>query len=231
MAKYNRVVIETGQKKVFASALDWPGWCRSAKTEEDALDTLAAYGERYAKVAVLAGVDGMASAVGEMDVVEHVIGNTTTDFGAPDKPAVVEREPLTDAECERQIKLLHACWEYFDDTASRVSEELRKGPRGGGRNRSKIVFHVLEAERGYARQIGVKTPKGSLDTPAGLTVHREAVCQTIREIAADESVETKWPLRYFIRRAAWHVMDHAWEMEDKDLTGVEDQDSVGRAEA
>jgi len=223
MAKHRRVVIETGKKKVFASAIDWPGWSRSAKTEEEALDILADYGERYGKVAELAGVDGVAKVVGDMEIVEHLVGNATTDFGAPDKPAAVESEPLTVPECERQIALLRACWTYFDDTASRVSEELRKGPRGGGRNRSKMIFHVLEAERGYARQIGVKSPKGSVETPDGLCAHREAVCQAIREIAADEGIQTKWPLRYFIRRAAWHVMDHAWEMEDKDLTGVEDE--------
>ena len=27
-----------------------------------------------------------------------------------------------------------------------------------------------------------------------------------------------WPIQFLIRRVAHHVMDHAWEMEDRDLT-------------
>jgi hypothetical protein len=29
-----------------------------------------------------------------------------------------------------------------------------------------------------------------------------------------------WPLRYLIRHTAYHTMDHAWEMEDKDLDRI-----------
>ncbi|HWV25215.1 MAG TPA: hypothetical protein VNZ58_13590 [Thermomicrobiales bacterium] len=215
MTKHNRVVIETGSKKVFASAIDWPGWSRSGKTEEQALEILAGYVDRYRNVADLAGVDGLDAS--DFDIVEYQTGSGATDFGVPEHVAMVEHEPMTDVECERQLKLLRACWTYFDDVAARVSDELRKGPRGGGRNRQKIVFHTLEAERSYARTIGVKTPKGGMDSPQGLRDHRDAVCEAVRAVnAAGE--ETKWPVRYFLRRAAWHVLDHAWEMEDKDLT-------------
>jgi hypothetical protein len=127
---------------------------------------------------------------------------------------------MSDAACERIIALLHTCWASFDDAAGRVSEELQKGPRGGGRNRTTLVEHTREAERSYARQIGVKTPKGGLDDEAGLSAHREAVCGAIRALnAGGGGMTPKWPVRYFVRRAAWHVMDHAWELEDKDLTG------------
>jgi hypothetical protein len=153
------------------------------------------------------------------DVIQHLKGNATTDFGAPDKAADCESEQLTEAECERQIGLLRACWQVFDETAGRVSEELRKGPRGGGRNRSKMIDHTFEAELSYARQVGVRTPKGAMETPAGLQEHRDAVCEAIRECNAPAGTDGKWPVWYFVRRAAWHVMDHAWEMEDKDLTG------------
>ena len=37
------VFVESGRKRVFASALDWPGWCRSGRTEELAIEALAAY--------------------------------------------------------------------------------------------------------------------------------------------------------------------------------------------
>lgn len=217
MVTHNRVVIETGSKRVFASALDWPGWSRSGKTEQQALEALASYADRYRKVADLAGVSGLQAT--DFDIVEYQVGGGVTDFGVPDKVARAEHEPMTDAECERQVALLRACWAYFDDVVPRVSETLRKGPRGGGRDRAGIVFHVLEAERGYARQLGVRTPKGGMDSPEGLREHRDAVCDAIHAVNAVDEREKGWPVRYFIRRAAWHVLDHAWEMEDKDLTG------------
>ena len=220
MANHHRVMIETGAKRVFASALDWPGWCRSAKTEEDALAALRQYAERYGRVADHAGVPGAAAAA-DFRVVERLPGTMTTDFGAPDAAAACEREPMTPAECERQIALLRGCWEEFDAIAGRVSEELRKGPRGGGRDREKLKDHTFEAERSYVRNLGVRTPTVGMSTPDGLQQHRDTVCEAIRAINAEGGTARKWPLRYFIRRAAWHVMDHAWEMEDKDLTGQE----------
>ena len=50
------VYLELGSKRVFACTLDWPGWCRSGKTEELALEALAAYADRYAEVAKEAGI-------------------------------------------------------------------------------------------------------------------------------------------------------------------------------
>lgn len=216
MTGCNRVVIETGSKKVFASALDWPGWSRSGKTEEQALEVLAGYADRYRKVADLAGVNDLQSE--NFEIVEHQVGGGVTDFGVPDKVARAEHEPMTDAECERQVELLRACWAYFDDVVPRVSEALRKGPRGGGRDRTQIVDHTLEAERNYARKIGVKTPREWRETPEGVQAHREAICAAILERNRDGAQEKGWPPRYFLRRAAWHVLDHAWEMEDKDLS-------------
>lgn len=218
MTGYNRVVIETGTKKVFASAIDWPGWVRSAKTEDEALQTLRQYAGRYERVAAMADTRGVLAAATAFAVTERIPGNATTDFGAPNVAAAAEAEPMTDGECERQIGLLRACWQYFDDTAARVSEELQKGPRGGGRNRQKLIEHTLEAERSDARQIGVRTPKGGMDTRNGLENHRDTVCHALREMHANGDMPKEWPLRYFIRQVAWHVLDHAWEMEDKDLT-------------
>ena len=45
------VAIEAGQKKAFATAVDWPGWSRSGKTEDAAVESLIAYAERYAPIA------------------------------------------------------------------------------------------------------------------------------------------------------------------------------------
>ncbi len=221
MSSQIRVVLETAKKKSFASALDWPGWSRPAKTPEGALEMLADYAPRYAIVVERAGLNAADVTDATFDVIETLDGTPTTDFGAPDVPAAVESDPMSEEECERQIALLRAAWEMFDETADRVSEDLQKGPRGGGRNRSKMINHVHEAERAYMHHLGVKTPKGAMATPEGLATHRDVICEAIRDHAARGEQAGKWPLRYFIRRATWHVLDHAWEMEDKDLTGRE----------
>jgi hypothetical protein len=213
-----RVVFEVAQKKSFASAIDWPGWSRPAKTPEAALQALEDYAPRYAAVVQCAGFSPDTVTSATFEVVDTLPGTTTTAFGAPDVPSPLEVSPMDDVECSRQIALLRASWSMFDEIGDRVSEELRKGPRGGGRNRSKIIAHVFEAERAYVRNLGVKTPAGVMFTPQGLEEHREAVCDAIRELCARGESPYKWPLRYVIRRATWHVLDHAWEMEDKDLS-------------
>ena len=153
-----RVMVERGKKKrVVASAFDWPGWDRSAKSEEDALRVLAAYRPRYAKVAALAGLADEFDATGELAVVERLEGNGMTDYyGVSGMAAEPEQEQMSEAACERKIALLRASWTYFDDVASRVSAELRKGPRGGGRDRDKIVRHANGAEiHEFATKVGV----------------------------------------------------------------------------
>ena len=218
MADYGRVVIESGKKKVFASAIDWPGWSHGGKSEDDALQVLADYAGRYQAIAEIAGVDGVADAAAGFEVVERQVGSGQTDYGVPGFPAECETAATGEAECERQIMLLEACWSYFDGVVPRVSAELRKGPRGGGRDRDEIVEHTLGADRGYARRIGVKTPDSVIETPEGLRSHRDVVIQAIRELSASGEQVGSWPVRYFIRRAGWHLLDHAWEMEDTDLS-------------
>ena len=219
MTTLNRIVIESGTKKSFASALDWPGWSRSGKSDDKAIATLITYGDRYRKVASRAGATGIDNLIASHEVVERIAGTGATDFGVPDKVAAADHEWMSADDCDRHIAILQACWDEFDAIAAQVSEELQNGPRGGGRDRSAIVEHTLGADRGYARRIGVMTPAYLIETPAGLVVHREEVVAAIRQ-QNTERTGTKWPLRYFIRRAAWHLLDHAWEMEDKDLSGI-----------
>jgi hypothetical protein len=216
MASHNRVVIETGSKKVFASAIDWPGWSRSGRTEDEALATLATYTARYRAVAERAAVPGVTAAATGFDVMDRVDGGGATDFGVPGHPSAHEDEPMTEAECARQVRLLQACWATFDDVASTVSAELRKGPRGGGRDRDEIVLHVFESERNHVRKLGLRTPASAMMSRAGLLEQRDVVCQAIERINTFGETPGTWPLRYALRRIGWHVLDHAWEMEDKD---------------
>jgi hypothetical protein len=217
-----RVMVERGRKKrVVACAFDWSGWDRSAKTEEDALRVLAAYRPRYAKVAALAGLGGEFGATGDLAVVERLEGNGMTDYyGVSGRRAEPEQEQMSEAACERKIALLRASWTTFDDVASRVSPELRKGPRGGGRDRDEIVRHANGAEiYEHATKVGVRTPLEARRDPNALRAHREAFCVAIREFNALGPAAGKWwTVQFLIRRCAWHMLDHAWEMEDRDLS-------------
>jgi hypothetical protein len=130
----------------------------------------------------------------------------TTDFGAPDAIGPWDAETLQPAELERFIKVLEATWQYFDETLKRSPATLAKGPRGGGRDRDEIRDHVREAERGLSSKLGRRiAPR----TP--WSEQREAIVETLRAGAPTAT----WPVRYAIRRGAYHVMDHAWEIEDK----------------
>lgn len=216
-----RIVIEAVDKRTFASALDWPGWCRSGKkTPDAAIDELLAYRPRYNDVLRLAGITAIPDPGDAVDMVDRVEGTGVTDFGAPDVVQAVERKSMDDDECTRHLAILRAIWRYFDNVANEVSPELRKGPRGGGRDRDRVIDHVIQADHSYARQIGVRTPPfNSFDSDA-VRAHREAVFDAIPGLRNGEPVRPNgWPVRYAIRRMAWHVLDHAWEMQDKDLTG------------
>lgn len=112
-------------------------------------------------------------------------------------------------------------WAFFDEVRTRVSAEMQKGSRGGGRDRDQIVRHAFAAELDWAKRIGVLTPGEAMLTDEGLNAHREAYGQAIRDYHAQGKLAgkvAKWPLRFLIRHTAMHTLDHAWEMEDKDLT-------------
>ncbi len=119
---------------------------------------------------------------------------------------------------DRDLTLLQACWAFFDAVRARVSAELQKGPRGGGRDRDHIVRHIAATEQDFAQKVGVRTPQDALLTDEGLRAHRDAYCTALRAFHAEGKLARTWPLRYLIRHTAYHTLDHAWEMEDKDLS-------------
>jgi hypothetical protein len=203
-----RVIIETGKKRLFASAVKWPGWSRVGKDEASALDALRRYRPRYERVAKSAGVP--FSPDGDFEVVER-LGGSGADFGVPDSVAEIEREELSRADLERFLALLRASWRAFDEIAAKAPAELRKGPRGGGRDRDKIVEHVLGAEVLYASRLGAKLQQPDMRDAAAIGEFRNALADALSR--ADAS--TKWPPRYAARRIIWHVLDHAWEIEDR----------------
>jgi hypothetical protein len=221
MSEPVRVMVEQGKKRCVASAFDWPGWDRSAKSEEEALAVLAAYRSRYAAVAKLAGLSREFDSSGTLEVVERLEGTGMTDFhGVSARPALPEQQQMNERECERKISLLRACWTYFDDVAARVSEELRKGPRGGGRDRDRIVRHVNGAEFQFARKVGVRTALDAWHNADEIRAHRDAFSAAIREHNAGGAAARSWTVQFLLRRCAYHMLDHAWEMEDRDLSAA-----------
>jgi hypothetical protein len=214
VAKVN-VAMEIGSKRAFASALDWPGWSRGGKTPELALEALETYAKRYERVAKSAAAAFPARR--ELEVVERQRGDASTDYGVPGSPARLESEPMTKAEVERMCSLVEACWHELDRIAKAAPLELRLGPRGGGRNRDKMLAHVIGAEASaYAPKLGLKIPEPAIDDRKAINAMRRTLIDSFRRGADGKPLrERGWPVRYAARRIAWHALDHAWEMEDR----------------
>ena len=233
-----RTIIERGPKgkRSVAFALDWPGWNRGAKTPELALETLESYRERYRPVADLAGMASEFDAAGPLEIVEDRIGSGMTDFyGLSFSSSSTEHDPMDEAELDRKITLLQASWAFFDGVAARVSPELRKGPRGGGRDRNLIVApRHPERERGVREAGRVADPGGGRAQPGWPAAVSDRLRRGMRARNAGE-IERRpraWTLSFLIRHSAYHTLDHAWEMEDKDLsaerTGLNQRSHLAR---
>jgi hypothetical protein len=217
------VYLEIGAKRTFAGAVEWPGWCRSGRGEEEALLALLAYAPRYAQVVEAAGLK--APAVDDLEVVERLTGGSGTDFGVPSVALAADERPLGAAELDRQSRLLTACWQAFD-IAWREADEARvvltKGPRGGGRDLVKLEDHVLGGEEAYLTVLGSRHPR----MPAAPTADRMVAVRATslaalalrargEPIPDPSQTKRRWLPRYFVRRSAWHALDHAWEIEDR----------------
>jgi hypothetical protein len=215
------VFLETAGQVTVASALDWPGWCRAGTGEDAALAALAGYAGRYAPVAELAGV-GLPAAV-DFDVVERVPGGPASAFAAPEcrRPfpqvtAAADRAVVVAASAGRLAGLLTAAWAVFDEIAAASPAELRKGPRGGGRDRDKLTDHVIAAETAYARKLGVKHKRPALGDTAAVDELRRAITALVGAPSDGSPGQPGgWTTGYAARRIAWHVLEHAWEMQDR----------------
>jgi len=223
-----RVVLEHGPKakKSVAYAVDWPGWSRGAKSGDGALAALEAYRDRYRSIVVRAGLEKEFDSAGPFDIVEDRVGAGSTDFwGISFTPSSLEQDPMDADELDRKLALLLACWAHFDDVAARVSPQMRKGPRGGGRDRDRIISHTIRVEsEDFAKKVGVSVPEGGALKPGALDRYRSEYVDAIRAYHRGEVQRPmrSWTLAFLVRHTAFHTLDHAWEMEDKDLTGESD---------
>ena len=214
-AGHVRVLLESEGRHAAATAVDWPGWCRHLRGDtDDALEALAAYAPRYAEVPRRAGLafdPGTAS----FDVVERLPGRHTSM--GPGARGEVESVPLGEGEGARLASLLAGCWALLDDVLASAPETLRKGPRGGGRDTAAVREHVDSAQGSYGLRVGIRRPAA-----LGPVVVRERLLAVLRGEEAPEAPERNpWPLRYLASKAAWHVTDHAFEVQDRSTAALD----------
>ncbi len=228
MSEPIRIYLEIGSKRAFAISLDWPGWARAGKTPDAAVEALLSAGGRYKRTVGSAARDLQPPAhASDLVVVQKVKGDATTDFGAPSKEISADEEPYEEAERKMHERILKASWRALDRAAAgAVGVELRKGPRGGGRDLDKIVEHVFEADAGYLRSLGSRPPKTEDEDPQErMAALRDAILAAFRsramgeppEVAPQAGRKPRWSPRYFVRRSAWHAIDHVWEIEDRSM--------------
>lgn len=217
------IYLEAGAKRTFASAVEWPGWSRGGRDENEAIAALVAYGGRYRAVVEKIApkfrtpVDGTG-----FTVIKRLKGNATTDFGVPGQGIPADSAPVAPRELETLTGVLEACWNALDRAVKAAHGlELRKGPRGGGRDLDKIAEHVLGAEEGYIVQLGARPPKEAAGKPVRARELHAAIITALQArarglpVAEPSRAMKPWTPRYFARRAAWHVLDHVWEIEDR----------------
>jgi hypothetical protein len=209
------IYLELGGKKTVAWSFEWPGWCRISSREDAALQALIDTEERYRIIAQRAGLD---FAPGDFVVVERVPGDANTAWGMPSVIVAADTRPIDAATAQRGVALLRASWVILEEVVAASSAELRKGPRGGGRERDEVRRHVVEAERAYARKIGVRHKPFDVNDLSALSVMREEMAAVLSKPSDGEPlVSGGWRASHALRRMAWHVVDHIWEIEDRQL--------------
>ncbi len=197
------VYLEVGKRRSFACSTEWPGWERCGRDVDSALETFRAYHGRYA--ATLSDGGFSVPVPGEIEVIETLTGNASTDFGVPGAISTSDRRPSNDADTDRLAAIVLASWSALDRAAAEAVTPLTTGPRGGGRRLDAIVEHVVDSDRAYARKVGVR-----LHSSTDVDEHRTSIIDALRRPG-----NGPWPTRYFARRLAWHALDHAWEIEDR----------------
>ena len=218
------VYLEQGQKQTFAGAIDWPGWCRAGRDEESALQALFDYGPRYQRVLRASRLGFQAPIdLSAFVVIERLKGNATTDFGAPGLAPSSDSKPVNPDQLHDFEKILRACWRALDASVETAAgQALRTGPRGGGRQVEGILQHLHESDAGYLNAVGWKLQGDKAKALDHQLEHiRQAIVTALASSARGEIPAKgprgglRWTARYFVRRVAWHTLDHAWEIEDR----------------
>ena len=222
------VYVEATGKRAFAGAIDWPGWCRAGRDEEAALEALFDYGARYAGVLKGSGVRFTAPArASTLAVVERLKGDATTDFGAPSIAPKADATPIDRRWLTKHEKILGRVLEGVRSSRRPRDRRARRKGRAAAAGRWTRSSTTSWAPRGgYLRMIAGKPPAfDEADAAAAREDERAAVLEGLERALTDGIPEkgprggARWSARYFVRRAAWHVLDHAWEIEDRSSAG------------
>ena len=219
-----RTVIERGPKgkRSVTFTIDWPGWSRGARTAELALETLESYRERYRSIAGLAGMAREFDAAGRLDIVEeNSVRGRPTSGASPSRPP----RPSRDRWARRSSSAGSPCSGPVgrSSTASGHGSRRRcvRALEAEDATGTIIIRHTIRTEsEDFAKQVGLRIPEGAALTPDGLRQHREAYVAAMRAYNVGEIKRRmrSWTLPFLIRHSAFHTLDHAWEMEDKDLS-------------
>ncbi|MCP4139501.1 MAG: hypothetical protein GY755_04275 [Chloroflexi bacterium] len=216
------IYLELGKKKTIAIALNHFGLFRIAKSEDEALESLLSYSKRYAEILNTGGINFQApKSLDDLNIVARYEGNATTNFGSPGIIPAEDKRKITATDAEVYKKLIHTCWNAFDKTVTYAKDkELRKGPRGGGRDLEKILRHVRESDLAYLRKQGQKIPKEQREDMHAIRI---AILETLQLAVQGEIPEkgprggAMWPTPYFMRSVVGHIVNHIWEIEDRIL--------------
>jgi hypothetical protein len=156
---------------------------------------------------------------GVPQVMEACVRKLGSEQGCVERARHRRQRDERERHAPKHIALSKLSWAEFDETAARVSAELRPGVRGGGRSRDQIVRHVLANEGGdFSKRVKAESELEEVLTPAGLAHHRDRYVEAMRAWYADGQPLGKWTIPYLLRHTAYHVLDHTWEMQDRDLT-------------
>ena len=143
-------------------------------------------------------------------------GNATTNFGAPGVVPHCDHAPISHEELPQYLNLIQVCYQAFDEAVAQAAgKELRKGPRGGGRELERIVAHVVDADRSYLPRVAARFKKVKDEAPTETTQRLRQTVLNALTAAVENGLPEKgprggviWPARYFVRRVVWHLLDH-----------------------
>jgi hypothetical protein len=220
------VYIEQGKRWSYAVAVEWPGWCRHAKGDQEPIAELLAVASRYQAALAMSDIPFTApSDEGELEVIEVLEGNSGTEWGVPSRVPAADERTLDGASTERLAAILQATWSAFDRAVDAAQgHELRKGPRGGGRDLDALVRHCLESDQAYLRNLESRTPTlDDGDWKASEAAIRERALEAFHDRATGRPVRDPnrvtrlWTPGFYVRYVAWHSLVHAWEIEDRKL--------------
>jgi hypothetical protein len=219
-----RIYVEQGKRWSYAVAVEWPGWCRHARGDGDPVAELIAVAPRYQAALAMRGLPfAPPSGVAGVEVVEVLEGNSGTEWGVPSVVPAADLRPLDEAETQRLAAILQATWLAFDRAVEEAEgHDLRKGPRGGGRDLDALIRHCVDSDLAYLSNLGSRRPSIPDDDWRTLeTAIRERAIEAFHDRAAGRPVRDPnrvsklWTPRFYARYVAWHQLVHAWEIEDR----------------